>query len=112
VPEGGAVIFQTDNSLRDRICESSFARDFVALAPSAAEFCADGGAALVGIDAPSIDPADAGPACHKILLGREILILEGADLRNISPGRYRLICPPLKICRAEGAPVRALLMGI
>jgi arylformamidase len=107
---GAAVIFQTDNSLCNRIASASFARCFTALDPSAAQLCVAQGVVMVGIDAPSIDPVEAGPLCHKILLGREILLLEGLDLRGVSPGRYRLICPPLKICRAEGAPVRALLL--
>jgi arylformamidase len=43
------------------------------------------------------------------LLGAGIWIVEGLDLRKIAPGRYDLICLPLKLLGAEGAPARAIL---
>jgi len=42
--------------------------------------------------------------------GQGVVILEGADLCSVEPGAYTLVCLPLKVIGAEGAPVRALLM--
>ena len=39
-------------------------------------------------------------------------ILEGLNLADVEPGPYELICLPLKLVGAEGAPVRAILRGI
>jgi arylformamidase len=109
IPDGGAVLFKTDNSITGRVADGVFHEDFVALAPDAAKLCLRAGATLVGIDAPSIDPPGAAAAAHKILLAGDVLLLEAADLRRPAPGRYRLTCPPLKIPDAEGCCVRAFL---
>ena len=46
-------------------------------------------------------------------LGKEssanILNIEGLNLHEVLPGTYELICLPLAICGAEGAPARAVL---
>jgi len=66
---------------------------------------------LAGIDACSIESAD-NPEypVHNILLSSGIIILEGLNLAKPPPGRYLLVCAPLKIAGAEGAPVRAILI--
>ena len=68
------------------------------------------GAVLVGIDALSIGADDeAGDFIHRTLLGAGIWILETLDLSQVSPGHYDLVCLPLKIVGADGAPARAVL---
>lgn len=49
---------------------------------------------------------------HKILLGKEIILLEGINLNNVLPGIYHLICLPLPIVDSDGAPARAILTKI
>jgi len=44
------------------------------------------------------------------ILGHDIPILEGINLKNVPEGRYTLYGLPLKIRGGEGAPVRAVLM--
>ena len=46
---------------------------------------------------------------HRILLDNDVLILEGINLAEVTPGEYELICLPLRIKGGDGAPVRALL---
>jgi arylformamidase len=43
------------------------------------------------------------------LLGAEVWIIEGLNLAKIEPGKYDLVCLPLKILGADGAPARAIL---
>ncbi len=50
-----------------------------------------------------------GVECHRILLGAEVWIIEGLNLANVRAGRYELVCLPLKIVGADGAPARAAL---
>jgi arylformamidase len=38
-----------------------------------------------------------------------VALLEGVDLSDVAPGRYELICFPLKVHGADGAPCRAVL---
>ena len=46
---------------------------------------------------------------HHILLGDGVIIVEGLDLTAIPPGDCELLCLPLKIKDADGAPARVLL---
>ncbi|MDX1707817.1 MAG: hypothetical protein R3274_04410, partial [Desulfobacterales bacterium] len=84
---------------------------FVALSPASAEWMVNRGVKLVGIDYLSIQMfADVEPVTHRTLLEAGVIIIEGLDLRQASPGNYELICLPLKLAGSEGAPVRAVLI--
>jgi len=43
------------------------------------------------------------------LLGSNILILEGINLKEVPEGLYTLFCFPLKLSNVEAAPTRAVL---
>ena len=51
-------------------------------------------------------------AVHLILLGADVLLLEGAVLSHVPEGVYFLTAAPLKLGGCEGAPCRALLMDM
>ncbi len=40
-----------------------------------------------------------------------MVILEGLDLRAVAAGEYTLVCLPLKVAGADGAPARAVLLS-
>lgn len=82
---------------------------FAALDDSAAEWVADRGLALLGIDALSVEPFAGYQRTHGILLGAGVILLEGLNLDEASPGLWELICLPLRLTGAEAAPVRAFL---
>ncbi len=63
------------------------------------------GVLLVGIDGPTIGGEDV----HRTLLGAGVVVLEGLDLRAVQPGEWELLCLPLKLAGADGAPARVLL---
>ena len=86
-----------------------FNRDFVALTADAARWVVEHGLALVGIDYLSVQRFYDSAETHQILLGASVAVLEGLNLSGIEPGVYELICLPLKIAGADGAPARALL---
>ena len=69
----------------------------------------DAGIRLVGIDYLSIQLFGDSSETHEILLQSDVLILEGLNLDGILAGKYELICLPLSILGAEGAPARAVL---
>jgi arylformamidase len=102
------LLFRTDNSRY--LADGKFHTDFVALSVDAAEWIADRDIKLVGIDYLSIGPYDNPAEVHKILLEKEIAIVEGLDLRAVTEGRYLLFCLPLKIAGGDGAPARAVLV--
>ena len=49
------------------------------------------------------------PTTHWTLLGNNVFIVEGLDLRAVAPGDYELLCLPLKIKDSDGGPARVVL---
>jgi len=106
------IIFKTRNSAFWNEPEKGFRRDFTYLSPAAARRLAEAGIKLVGIDYLSVEKFGSDDfATHTALLEKEIVILEGLDLREVAAGDYELICLPLKIISetGDGAPARAVL---
>ena len=87
--------------------------DFRALAPETVECLAAEGVELVGIDAPSIDPAESMELfAHRAALGRGMSVMENLDLTDAAAGEYELIALPLPLVGVEASPVRAVLRAI
>lgn len=106
------ILFKTRNSAFWNEPEKGFRKDFTYISPGAARILADAGMKLVGIDYLSVEKFGSGDfATHITLLEKEIVIIEGLDLREVSAGDYELICLPLKIISetGDGAPARAVL---
>jgi len=111
IEPGDALLFKTDNSISGRCRNGVFSESFVYLSPEAADFCVEKKVTLVGIDYISIEKyGDEVFPSHLKILGNDILILEGIDLKEVPQGRYTLICLPLKIKGGEASPVRAVLL--
>lgn len=104
------VLFRTRNSSRDWRLDA-FDESFVGLAPAGAQFLVEQGIDLVGIDYLSIEPFGSDGTVHNILLGKELVILEGLVLGDVSPGDYFLVAAPLKMPGAEASPTRAMLFS-
>src|SRR5262249_2694275 len=62
-------------------------------------------ALLGGTDGPTVG----GEEVHRTLLAAGVVVLEGLDLRAAQPGRYELLCLPLLVEGADGAPARVVL---
>jgi arylformamidase len=104
------ILFRTRNSRNSWMVDPIFHEDFTYIAPDAAQLMADAGVELVGIDYLSAEKFGASEArTHQILLGRNIPIVEGLDLRGVKGGDYDMIILPLKVVGHEAAPARALL---
>jgi len=82
-----------------------------ALSECGARWLVDRGVKLVGIDGLSIGFSDQSDAVHRILLAAGVILVESLILADVPPGEYQLICLPLKLIGAEGAPARAILIG-
>jgi len=79
------------------------------LSRNGAEYLEFKGVGLVGIDAASIDaPESRDMPAHTVLLGKEVLVLEGLrNLDSIDSSRFQLASFPLKLSAAT-CPVRAV----
>jgi arylformamidase len=103
------LLIKTQNSHLWEKKSNIFNPSYVALTPDAAEWVVDNGIRLVGIDYLSVEPFDTGSQTHKILLKANVVILEGLNLSHVRPGTYELICLPIKLVGADGAPARVIL---
>ncbi len=109
---GDAILLKTNNSAAGRCTSGRFSEDFVYISGGAASVLVEKKAGLVGLDYITIDKlGDETFPAHRKLLGSGIPVLEGINLGGVSPGRYTLICLPLKIQGGEASPVRAVLVG-
>ena len=104
------VIFKTNNSNLRLLENEFFYQNFTALLPDAAEYLVQKGVKLVGIDYLSIAPFENGSDSHIILLENDVVVLEGLNLAEISPGIYELIALPILLEGADGSPARVLLI--
>ncbi len=104
------VLFRTRNSDLWARGETAFARDFVAVTADGARWLVERDVRLIGVDYLSVAPFGDAVPTHETLLRAGVVIVEGLDLSRIAPGIYQLVCLPLKIAGAEGAPARAILM--
>ena len=77
------------------------------------ERLADRGVQLVGVDTPSVDPADSTDLpSHQVLRRRGLRVLENLELSAVPAGDYELIALPLKLVTADASPVRAVLRSL
>ena len=88
-----------------------FNADFCSLSPALIEKLAGEGVRLVGIDTPSIDPADSKDLpSHAMVAAHDLAILEGIVLDHVDDGVYTLVALPLRLEGADASPVRAILL--
>ena len=82
----------------------------ITVTEEAARVFADSGICLLGNEGQTVGPENAPMQVHKILLQREIALLEGVVLTDVAEGRYFLNAAPLNLAGADGAPCRAYLI--
>ena len=112
IGSGERILFKTSNSTHAWNSDE-FDENFVFIAQDAARYLAQAGVLCVGVDYLSVGGfREDGPETHHALLEAGIWIIEGLNLSGVEPGDYELICLPLKLIGAEGAPARAILRSI
>lgn len=77
----------------------------------AARIFAEAKIKLIGNESQTVGPENAPMGVHKILLGAEVVLLEGVVLSNVPEGKYLLCAAPLNLAECDGAPCRAVLIG-
>ena len=80
------------------------------MSEEAARVFADNNILLFGNESQTVGPLDAPMAVHLIMLGAEIVLLEGIRLGEVEEGVYMLNAAPLNLGGADGAPCRAILI--
>ncbi|WP_114392322.1 arylformamidase [Oleisolibacter albus] len=86
---------------------------FTAMTAAAIDWLAGQGVALIGVDAPSLDPQESKSLeAHHAVCRHGMGILEGLVLDGVPEGWYELIALPLALATADAAPVRAVLRAL
>jgi arylformamidase len=111
-PRTRRLIFKTRNTALWSNPAHPFKTDFVALSPDGAQFLVERGVKLVGVDYLSVAPYTDPIPTHQILLKAGVVVIEGLNLSQVSQGRYSLYCLPMKLAGSDGAPARAILIGV
>lgn len=111
-PRTRRVLFKTRNSEYWANEEANFQPDFVGMSDDGAKYLVRRGVKLVGVDYLSVAPYEKSRPTHEILLEAGVVIVEGLNLTEVSQGRYTLYCLPMKIAGSDGAPARAILIGV
>ena len=79
---------------------------------AAAKVFAEAGIDLIGNESQTVGPEDGPMAVHLVLLGAEVVLLEGIRLSEVHEGVFFLNCAPLNLTETDGAPCRAVLLDI
>lgn len=106
------LLLRTRNSELWREGVTEFRQDYVALTGDAAQWVVESGIRLIGVDYLSVQRYGDGPQTHLALLSAGVVVLKGLDLSEAAPGEYELLCLPLRLVGADGAPARAVLRPI
>lgn len=82
----------------------------ILLTPKAASVMAEKSLDLIGVEGQTVGDDDTQHLIHRILLGAEVVILEGLNLTEPASGNYFLAAQPLKMDGLDGSPARPVLI--
>jgi arylformamidase len=108
IMDGDSIVFST--SWENEVDKDYFFSDSPGLSEDAAKYLINKKVNAVCIDSPSIDRgSDNDFPVHKILLSREILVVENlCNLNKLKTQYFTLVMTPLKLSGASGSPIRAI----
>ena len=107
--DDAVVILQkaTDHDAAERILIAGRAT----VTEAAARVFAEARIKLIGNESQTVGPENAPMAVHLILLGADVVLLEGLVLAHVPEGKYFLTAAPINLGGCEGSPCRAMLVG-
>ena len=106
------AILQKARSLDAEAAKRILVKGPAVMTEEAAKVFAGAGILLFGNESQTVGPLDAPMNVHLIMLGAEIVLLEGIRLGEIREGIYLLNAAPLNLGGSDGAPCRAVLMEL
>lgn len=110
--EDAERILKTAEELDPRSAERILVKGRATVTAEAAKVFAARGIKLFGNESQTVGPENAPMEVHLIMLGAEVVLLEGIRLAEVEEGVYLLHAAPLNLGGAEGAPCRATLVSL
>ncbi len=106
------LLLRTENTTRD-LLNPPFQADFCAFDLSAAQWLVSKGIRVIGLDFLTIEHSpDQSFPVHKCMLGSGMAVIEGVATKDAPLGMVELVCAPMRLLVAEGAPCRVLVRPI
>ena len=105
-----AAILRAAEKADRRASERILIKGKATLTWEGAEVFAAAGTKLFGNESQTVGPEDAPMEVHRIMLGAQVVLLEGVRLGAVPEGVYLLHAAPLNLGGADGAPCRATLL--
>lgn len=109
--ENAAAILAKAEALNPESAKRILIKGAAVVSAEAAKVFAAAGILLLGNESQTVGPEDAPMAVHHILLGADVILLEGIRLAAVAEGVYLLNAAPLNLGGAEGSPCRAVLIS-
>ena len=103
-------IIEKANGLNPEAAKRILIKGPAVVSLEAAKEVASRGVLLLGNESQTVGPEDAPMAVHQVLLGSNVILLEGIRLAEVSEGIYFLNAAPLNLFGADGSPCRAILI--
>ena len=104
-------ILETARKRDERSAERILVKGKATVTAEAAKVFAEKEIKLFGNESQTVGPENAPKEVHLIMLGAQIVLLEGIRLADVEEGVYILHAAPLNLGGAEGAPCRATLIS-
>ena len=103
-------IIKNANELNTDAAKRILIKGDAVISADAAKVFASNGILLLGNESQTVGPEESPMEVHLILLGANIVLLEGVRLAEVSQGVYFLNAAPLNLAGADGSPCRAVLI--
>ncbi len=105
-------ILATAKSADPRAAQRILVKGRATVTKGAAEVFAREKIRLFGNESQTVGPEDTPKEVHLIMLGAQIVLLEGIRLADVPEGVYILNAAPLNLGGCDGSPCRATLMEL
>lgn len=109
--EDAAEIIETAKKKNPEAAKRILMKGDIEVSLEAARVFASSNILLLGNEPQTIGPENAPMEVHLVLLGADVILIEGIRLSEVSEGVYFLSAAPLNLSGADGAPCRAVLIA-
>lgn len=110
--EKAGQIYEKAKSINEDSAQRLLIKGNASFSYEAGELLASKGVCLLGNESQTVGKGEEVVPLHKLLLSREIVLLEGIRLSSVPEGVYLLNAAPINLGGSDGAPCRALLIEI
>lgn len=107
----GYVSVEDVVQIMDSGCRKLLIKGEIELGVDTARAIAESGMDLLGVEGFTVGNPATSATIHRLLLEKEVVIVEALNLREIQDGEYFFFTAPLKLAGLDGSPCRAILIS-